>query len=445
VLSAPLRPALAACLALAACRAPAESTAPDSAVRRAADASSVGPDAAEVSRAERSADAADLLPNPPPDAGAAEPPRPRRAPGDGFRSFRAGRLRAGRANAPAPARPVLLWQHDVGAPIRAQPVLAPDGTVVVAALDGSVVALGADGRRRWSFQAGDRIYSTPCVSGGGLLLFGADTDSIYALRSDGRLAWTILPAADTEKPELHDVDTAPIDAHGVGYVAAGLYVYAFDLRGTVRWRTATGGKVYSSPALLPDGTVVVGSQDDKLWALRPAGAVRWTYDTAADLDATPAVDELRRTIYAGGDDGKVHAVDFAGRPLWKTDVGGFVRSGVAVDLAGRVYVTTFGPTARLVALDPDGGWVRWTSDAGTGPTAEFGIRSAPIVDPDGVVLYGAPGGFVRAVSPDGNTLWTFPVPDDVDAGPILADDGTVYFGCDDGFLRALVDMHPAPD
>ncbi|NMC72271.1 MAG: PQQ-binding-like beta-propeller repeat protein [Myxococcales bacterium] len=435
-------PSLAVCLTLAACRAPAESPASDAAPRATADASSVRTDVADVAAGDLSIGDVVAPPTIPDVASDAEPPRPRRAPGDGFRSFRAGRLRAGRANAPVPDQPVLLWQHDLGAPLRAQPVLAPDGTIVAAALDGSVVALDRDGRRRWSFQAGDRIYSTPCITGDGLVLFGADTDSIYALRPDGRVAWTILPAGDTERPELHDVDTAPIAARGVGYVAAGLYVYAFDLRGTVRWRTATGGKVYSSPALLPDGTVVVGSQDDKLWAFRPAGAVRWTYDTAADLDATPAVDDLRRVIYAAGDDGKVHAVDFDGKPLWKTDVGGFVRSGVAVDLEGRVYVTTFGPTARLVALDPDGGWVRWTSDAGTGPTAEFGIRSAPVVAPDGTVLYGAPGGFVRAVSPGGETLWTFPVPDDVDSGPILADDGTIYFGCDDGFLRALSPSSP---
>ncbi|MBN1771660.1 MAG: PQQ-binding-like beta-propeller repeat protein, partial [Deltaproteobacteria bacterium] len=346
-----------------------------------------------------------------------------------------------RANARAPtAEPTLAWEYDLGAALRAQPVLAPDGSIVVAALDGTVAALGPDGERRWSFQAGDRVYSTPWISDDGLVVFGADTDSLYALGRDGLAKWTILPADDTLKPHLHDVDTSPIAARGVGYVAAGLYVYAFDLRGTVRWRTATGGKVFSSPALLPDGTVVVGSQDDKLWALRPAGAVRWTYDTANDLDATPAVDELRRVIYVGGDDRKVHAVGFDGHAVWKTDVGGFVRSGIAIDLEGRLYVTTFGPTARLAALDPDGGWVRWTVDAGTGPTAEFGIRSAPVVDPDGVVLFGAPGGFVRAVSPDGKTLWTFHAPDDVDSGPVLADDGTIYFGCDDGFLRALLPL-----
>ena len=254
--------------------------------------------------------------------------------------------------------------------------------------------------------------------------FGADTDILYALEPDGRTKWTILPAEDTEKPELHDVDTAPILRGGVGFVGAGLYLYAFDRRGTVRWRTATGNKVFSSPALLPDGTIVAGSQDDKLWALRPAGAVRWTYQMAADVDGSPAIDELLENIYVGADDGRVHAVSFDGKRRWTVDAGGFVRGGIAVDARGRVYVTTFGPTARLLAFDPEGGWVRWTVDAGSGPTAEFGIRSSPVVDPDGVVLFGAPGGFVRAVSPDGEELWTFRAPDDVDAGPILADDGT---------------------
>ncbi|MBI5502638.1 MAG: PQQ-like beta-propeller repeat protein [Deltaproteobacteria bacterium] len=369
---------------------------------------------------------------------AAAPP-PVRELGDGFRSFRAGRYRTGRAKGKAPRAPVLRWEHTVGGEIRAQPVIAPDGTVVVASLGGAIAGVGPDGARRWTFEPGDRVYSTPFIDDDGAIYVGADTDALYALGGAGLPKWTILPAEDTEKPELHDVDTAPIVRGGVGYVGAGLYVYAFDVRGTVRWRTALGNKVFSSPALLPDGTVVVGSQDDKVWALRPAGAVRWTYDTAADVDGTPAVDELREAIYVGGDDGKVHAISFGGKRRWTVDAGGFVRSGVAVDAEGRVYVTTFGPVARLMAIDGEGGWVRWTVDAGTGPTAEYGIRSSPVVDPEGVVLFGAPGGFVRAVTSEGEELWTFRVPDDVDGGPILGDDGTVYFGCDDGVLRAIGD------
>jgi outer membrane protein assembly factor BamB len=328
--------------------------------------------------------------------------------------------------------------------MRTQPVIAPDGSVIATSIGGTLAAIGPDGRRRWAFEAGDRIYSTPFVDDDGTVIFGADTDLLYALDAQGRPQWTILPAEDTEQLELHDVDTAPIVSHGVGFVGAGLYVYAFDMRGTVRWRTATGNKVFSSPALLPDGTIVVGSQDDKLWALRPNGVERWTHGTTADIDGTPAVDELRKTIYFGGDDGKVHALGFDGEAKWTTDVGGFVRSGIAVDADGFVYATTFGPTARLVALDPDGGWVRWTVGAGTGPTAEYGVRSSPIVDPEGTVIFGAPGGAVRAVSREGEVRWTFAAPDDVDAGPILADDGTIYFGCDDGFLRAIGDAPAAP-
>ncbi len=431
----PLFAAVVSCLA-SSCRS--EAPAGDARSSRAVDARDAVSLAAEDGRTAEG--------GPPADAGDAvvfvpdvPPPPPPRARGDGFRSFRAGRLRTGRANVRAPRAPELLWEVEIGGELRAQPVVAPDGAVLVPSLGGRLVAVAPDGKPKWSYEPGDRIYSTPFVDDDGSVYFGADTDAIYALDAGGRPLWTILPAEDTERPELHDVDTAPIVAHGVGFIGAGLYVYGFDLRGAVRWRTATGGKVFSSPALLPDGTIVVGSQDDKLWALRPAGAVRWTFSTADDVDGTPAVDERRAVIYVGGDDGKVHAVSFDGKARWATDVGGFVRSGIAVDADGWIYVTTFGPTARLVALDPEGGWVRWTVDAGNGPTAEYGIRSSPIVDPDGVVLFGSPGGAVRAVSRAGKVLWTFPAPDDVDSGPILADDGTIFFGCDDGFLRALRD------
>jgi outer membrane protein assembly factor BamB len=371
------------------------------------------------------------VPPPPP------PPPVTRADGDGFRSFRAGPLRAGRSARIAPAAPMERWRFDVGGPIRVQPALDPGGAVYVASLDGKVCRVLPGGVEDWCWAADDRIYSVPWIGDDGLAVFGADTDLLYGLGGDGRVRWTMLPPDGTERPEWHDVDTSPIVSGRVGYVGAGIYLYAFDLQGAVRWRAATGGKVFSSPAVLPDGTVVVGSQDDRLWAFRPGGAVRWTYATDADVDGTPAVDEVRETIYVGADDGRVHAVSFDGRPVWSAKVGGFVRSGIAIDRVGRVYAATFGPTARLAALDPETGEIRWSQALASGPTAEFGVRSSPITDAAGTVIVGVPGGSVRAFSPEGRPVWTVRVPDDVDSGPILASDGTLYFGCDDGFLRAV--------
>ena len=38
--------------------------------------------------------------------------------------------------------------------------------------------------------------------------------------------------------------------------------------GTVLWEFETGGKVFSSPAIGSDGTVYVGSEDSKLYAIK---------------------------------------------------------------------------------------------------------------------------------------------------------------------------------
>ncbi|MDI7268576.1 MAG: PQQ-binding-like beta-propeller repeat protein [Myxococcota bacterium] len=239
----------------------------------------------------------------------------RRDPGDGFRSFRAGRLRSGRSPAAAPRRPEIRWTFRTKDAIVAQPVVAADGTALVASLDGTLYALSPDGSLRWTFPAGDRIYSTPWIADSGQVVFGSDADRLHALDLSGKVLWTMLRPDDAERPDLHDVDTAPVATRSAVYVGAGLYLYALDMEGLVRWRVATGGKVFSSPALLPDGTIVVGSQDGHLWAVRPDGTARWKYRTRGDVDSTPAVDEVAEAIYVGSDDGMVHAVSFRGTRL----------------------------------------------------------------------------------------------------------------------------------
>ena len=45
-------------------------------------------------------------------------------------------------------------------------------------------------------------------------------------------------------------------------------LYALDRNGQHRWSVELGGDVDSSPVLAPDGTIYVGSDDRKLYALR---------------------------------------------------------------------------------------------------------------------------------------------------------------------------------
>ena len=59
--------------------------------------------------------------------------------------------------------------------------------------------------------------------------------------------------------------------------------------GTLRWHFPTGGHVSTAPTLLADGTVVVGCQDNLVYAIAPDGNKRWDFRAGDDVESTPAV------------------------------------------------------------------------------------------------------------------------------------------------------------
>jgi outer membrane protein assembly factor BamB len=67
--------------------------------------------------------------------------------------------------------------------------------------------------------------------------------------------------------------------------------------GTPIWEFETGGNVLSSPAIGSDGTVYVGSADNKLYAINGKSGVKlWEFQTGGRVDSSPAI----------GSDGTVH-------------------------------------------------------------------------------------------------------------------------------------------
>jgi serine/threonine-protein kinase len=59
------------------------------------------------------------------------------------------------------------------------------------------------------------------------------------------------------------------------------------------------------------GTVYVGSNDDKVYALDAAtGHVRWTYTTGGSVFSSPAV--VGGTVYVGSNDWTIYALKTAG-------------------------------------------------------------------------------------------------------------------------------------
>ena len=63
----------------------------------------------------------------------------------------------------------------------------------------------------------------------------------------------------------------------------------------------------SSPALCADGTVYVGSNDGRLYALNPDGTLKWRFRTGEVGRSSPAVG-ADGTVYCGSYDGGLYAI-----------------------------------------------------------------------------------------------------------------------------------------
>ena len=85
--------------------------------------------------------------------------------------------------------------------------------------------------------------------------------------------------------------------------------------GTMKWAFTTGDWVDSSPAIGPDGTIYIGSEDNKLYAINPDGTEKWAFNTGGNVNSSPAIGP-DGTIYVGSDDDKLYAINPDGTEKW---------------------------------------------------------------------------------------------------------------------------------
>lgn len=247
--------------------------------------------------------------------------------------------------------------------------------------------------------------------------------------------------------------------------------------GTLQWSFATQGAVLSSAAIAPDGTIYVGSEGRRLWAINPNGSFKWRFPNVPDLllttdwfDAAPTIGP-DGTIYIGDFNGRLYAINPDGTTKWPLphNTGSYIVSSVAIGADGTLY---FGAgDGALHALNPATGaelWAFYTQDwvdsspaVGADGTIYVGswdgrvyavnpngtlkwslltgeaVQSSPAIGPDGTIYIGSGDASLYAITPAGVVAWTFPTADSVDGSPVVGPDGTIYFGSADGYFYAL--------
>ena len=174
---------------------------------------------------------------------------------------------AGRGGALRAVNPVdgsEVWQNGPLGDMRDFPVVAPDQSVIVNSGDGNTYAFNPDGSAKWTYANGSPLQNRPAVAPSGNVFLARN--NLDALDSNGNLLWSlggngyIGASSPVYEASTDTVYVAQGDTTGE--------VIAVDASsGTEKWRYATGGRIWSTPALDANGNLYVANNNGDFFAI----------------------------------------------------------------------------------------------------------------------------------------------------------------------------------
>lgn len=241
------------------------------------------------------------------------------------------------------------WSFPTESLIHASPVMGVKGDPSIYLVAGPKLwAINLDGTVKWSESFVDKIYSTPAISADGTTLYLTTWSVIYALdlSSNRATKWQLdlgalidycSPAVDsdgwvwvgTEDGTLWNLRSNM--EFGTTLLNPGISIFsaiAFGPDGEIYWaddggclyggprmgqkwksRLATGPyPTVTSPAVGEDGTIYVGSSDQKVFALTPESDLLWTYSLQGSASRGSPVIGMDATLYIVDKAGKLYAL-----------------------------------------------------------------------------------------------------------------------------------------
>lgn len=327
-----------------------------------------------------------------------------------------------------------------------------DHTIYLAAGMAGVYAIDSpSGQMKWLFSPWATGHETwvefpPTVAADGTLYVTSENDYIYALDPDGNILWYYL------SQHLHTPVSISPDGSTVHFTSEDGYVHALDrLSGQRRWRyRLSQWGVYGSgrriPIVYDNAGNLYFSWLGTVWSLTPSGQLRWTLQeliTGSYL-VGPAVSN-NGTLYLVRN--SVLAVDMNGTLKWQfaLENSAFDRTP-AIGGDGTVYIG--GDDGILYAINPNG-TLKWKQQYVTKTGWGSGIKSNLLLDAQGTLYFLGRDRYVYAVSSaTRDVLWKYPTGTDNLSYPgiqlALDSDGTLYVPVDEKMAFALAPARPTP-
>ncbi len=346
----------------------------------------------------------------------------------------------GSAPVRGPHSGAVRWTRALEGAVVPGPAIAKDGTVYAASNGGVLHALDpATGKDRWKFEGGGAygsdLSTVPLVLPSGDVLWPGPGQTLFALGPDGRERWRVAFDATVLSPAR-----GPDGTVYVSDMAGGLR--ALDVSGAAprtRWKLSLGaGTSYSSATVGPDGTVY-GAVDEQLVAVRDRGsrgAVRWRFAAPSIIEVSPAVGP-DGTVVLGTNGAFQYGIAPDGKERWRTPRNALTYSSAAVTAAGVAYYGDHRGALNVVDVRTGKLLARYVGLARTKALGDVGVWTAPAIDREGSVYFGTRVGRVYGFSATGRKLLDVDTGATVDSNPALGADGTLYIGSESGRLYAF--------
>ncbi len=317
------------------------------------------------------------------------------------------------------------WRFASGSTFFASPAVGPDGTLYVGNYAGDFFAITPEGTEKWRHEFATSVTQSAVVGDDGTV-YAIDWGEIIAFLPDGTEKWRATA------PNVNGTPALGPDGSVVVPLAMG--ILALDTAGEEIWSYVE--RTNSSLAVGVDGTVY----DKALLSLSSDGELLWSADLGMVTTAALAIGG-DGTIYTTTYDGLVHAVTAAGDLSWEYDTGCVnSASGVSIGADNLIYTSSCTENGALVTLLPDG------TESRRVPVAR--AYSVPTLAADGTVYVVGHDWSLHALDSDGEERWAVTVTERMTSinaptsSPAIGPDGTVYFASTDGNLYAIVGTAP---
>ena len=307
-------------------------------------------------------------------------------------------MRTGVSESKISCKPSLLWVTEVG-PALSSPVFE-DGSIYISTITGRIFAINLIQKRiKWHSDLGIPLVSSPLLHNG--IIVGATYDS-----------W------------IKDMSFKGKN-----------FVFGMNIEdGKQLWCYEIPGNIFSSPCLIDEKSIVVGSTKRGIYALDLYnGNVRWVFETEAEVWSSPSYNG--KEIFIGCDDGFIYSLDIDGKLLWKTKLNGKVRSSSPCLSYNdhedpSIFIGTY--SGGMFCLNQLTGRIKWSK------YISRPVMASPATIKNKVFFATSNNKVYCLQDNDGSEIWNFETTDRIWSSPCLTEYGnTIFFGSLDSHIYGI--------